>query len=81
MLAAVFVNLYESKYLAVCARGSYDIYCSVYWKPNGLSHFLAKRLRLERQEAAVFKNSVVLMNSGNYGIPVAQMISRHNQLV
>ncbi len=39
-----------------------------------LSHFLAKGLGLAKTEAAVFKNSVVLINSGNYGIPVAQMI-------
>jgi hypothetical protein len=39
-----------------------------------LSHFLAKGLGLVKTEAAVFKNSVVLINSGNYGIPVAQMI-------
>lgn len=39
-----------------------------------LSHFIAKILRLNRTESAVFKNSVVLINSGNYGIPVAQMI-------
>lgn len=39
-----------------------------------LGHFIAKILGLNRMESAVFKNSVVLINSGNYGIPVAQMI-------
>lgn len=39
-----------------------------------LSRFIAKILGLNRMESAVFKNSVVLINSGNYGIPVAQMI-------
>lgn len=39
-----------------------------------ISHFIAKMLGLNRMESAVFKNSVVLINSGNYGIPVAQMV-------
>ncbi len=39
-----------------------------------LGHVIAKILGLNRMESAVFKNSVVLINSGNYGIPVAQMI-------
>ena len=39
-----------------------------------ISHFAAKMLGLNRIESAVFKNSVVLINSGNYGIPVAQMM-------
>ncbi len=31
-------------------------------------------LKLEKKEAAIFKNSIVLINSGNYGIPVSQMV-------
>src|SRR5690606_24816683 len=39
-----------------------------------ISHYVSKMMGLDRLESAVFKNSVVLINSGNYGIPVAQMV-------
>ncbi|UTR07081.1 AEC family transporter [Alkalihalobacillus sp. LMS6] len=36
--------------------------------------------RLNGREAVVFKNSISLMNSGNYGLPVSQMIFSANPL-
>lgn len=80
MPVAVFVNLYEtSMEMKVLAEVGGFIVLFI-GSQMILSHFIAKAMKLERQEAAVFKNSVVLINSGNYGIPVAQMIF-HSQPV
>lgn len=74
MPAAIFVNLYETQ-IELGVFGQVVIFIVLFIGSQMLlSHFLAKWLGLSRQEGAVFKNSVVLINSGNYGIPVAQMI-------
>ena len=74
MPAAVFVNLYETK-IDVSVFGQVVLFIVLFiGSQMVLSHFLAKWMKLSQQEGAVFKNSVVLINSGNYGIPVAQMI-------
>jgi malate permease and related proteins len=74
MPAAVFVNLYETRIeLPVLVEVALFILLFI-GSQMVLSHFIAKGLGLVKTEAAVFKNSVVLINSGNYGIPVAQMI-------
>ncbi len=44
------------------------------------STVITKMLHLSGGEAAVLKNSVSLMNSGNYGLPVSQMIFSANPL-
>jgi len=74
MPAAVFVNIYETK-IEMSVIGQLTVFIVLFiGSQMMLSHYLAKMLKLDRQESAVFKNSVVLINSGNYGIPVAQMI-------
>lgn len=74
MPAAVFVNLYET-HVELTVLGEVGLFILLFIGSQMiLSHFMAKGLGLARTEAAVFKNSVVLINSGNYGIPVAQMI-------
>lgn len=74
MPAAVFINLYETS-VEVSVLGQVALFITLFiGSQMVLSHFLAKLLGLAKTEAAVFKNSVVLINSGNYGIPVAQMI-------
>lgn len=74
MPAAVFVNIYETK-IEMDVLGQIIIFIVLFiGSQMVLGSLLAKLLKLERQESAVFKNSVVLINSGNYGIPVAQMI-------
>lgn len=74
MPAAVFVSLYETQ-VDLGVLGKVTVFIVLFIGSQMLlSHFLAKMLGLERQQSAVFKNSVVLINSGNYGIPVAQMI-------
>lgn len=74
MPAAVFVNIYETS-IEMEVLGQIFLFIVLFIGSQMLlSSALAKMLKLERQESAVFKNSVVLINSGNYGIPVAQMI-------
>ncbi|KOP70696.1 transporter [Lysinibacillus sp. FJAT-14745] len=74
MPAAVFVNIYETS-IKLSVLGEVALFILLFiGSQMVLSHFLAKGLGLVKTEAAVFKNSVVLINSGNYGIPVAQMI-------
>lgn len=74
MPAAVFVNLYETS-VEMSVLGQVALFITLFIGSQMiLSHFLAKMLGLAKHETAIFKNSVVLINSGNYGIPVAQMI-------
>lgn len=74
MPAAVFINIYETKLeLSVIRDVTFFIILFI-GSQMLLSAILAKVMKLEKQEGAIFKNSVVLINSGNYGIPVAQML-------
>ena len=74
MPAAVFINIYETS-IEMSVIGQITIFIILFIGSQMLlSQFLAKLLKLDKKESAVFKNSVVLINSGNYGIPVAQMI-------
>ena len=74
MPAAVLVNIYETTIdMSVLAQVAIFIVLFI-GSQMLISHYIAKLLGLNRLESAVFKNSVVLINSGNYGIPVAQMV-------
>lgn len=74
MPVAVFLNIYETS-VQMSVLGQVALFITFFIGSQMiLSHYIAKLLGLERKEAAVFKNSVVLINSGNYGIPVAQMV-------
>lgn len=74
MPAAVFLNIYETS-MELSVLGQVALFITLFiGSQMMLSSFLAKILGLAKTEAAVFKNSVVLINSGNYGIPVAQML-------
>lgn len=45
-----------------------------------LSSWLSKLFKFEDKLSAAFKNSVVLSNNGNFGLPVAQLVFVHNPL-
>lgn len=75
-----FVNIYES-----------NINGAIFAKIIGFQLFLSvclmiysgvtsKLFRLDKGMAANYKNSIVLMNSGNYGIPVSQFVFHANPL-
>lgn len=75
-----FVNLYQSKINA-------GIFINIIWFQLLLSillmffsAILAKILKLDKGMSANFKNSIVLMNSGNYGLPVSQLVFQGNPI-
>ncbi|ARK32267.1 AEC family transporter [Halalkalibacter krulwichiae] len=46
----------------------------------GISAGISKMFNFERSLSSTFKNSVVLSNSGNFGLPVSQLIFQYNPL-
>ncbi|MGN7479520.1 AEC family transporter [Solibacillus silvestris] len=74
MPAAVFINIYETS-IEMSVLGQITFFIILFIGSQMLlGQLFAKLLKLDKKESAIFKNSVVLINSGNYGIPVAQMI-------
>lgn len=74
MPAAVFVNIYETS-IELSVIGEITIFTILFiGSQMVLSAWIAKLSGYNQMQSAVFKNSIVLINSGNYGIPVAQMI-------
>lgn len=81
LLPAVgFVNVYESDmnsdvlfsvlFFLVLQAGTLIV----------LSAMMTKWLKLDRSLGATFQNTIVLNNSGNFGIPVSQLVFRHEPL-
>lgn len=80
MPAAVFINIYETQVNAKIL-GHIIVYLLVFSIIlMGISWTFSKLLKLNRSQAAIFNNSIVLINSGNYGIPVSQMLFVANPL-
>lgn len=80
MPAAVFLNIYETKVNAE-VLGSIMLYLVIFSLSLMLVGMLiSKLLKLDRNQSAIYKNSIVLINSGNYGIPVSQMLYASNPL-
>ncbi|MFJ5770750.1 AEC family transporter [Psychrobacillus sp. NPDC093180] len=80
MPAAVFINIYETKVNAG-VLGQIIIYLLIF---SGclmlLGSIVSRLLKLNRSQSAIYKNSIVLINNGNYGIPVSQMLFATNPL-
>ncbi|PID02042.1 MULTISPECIES: AEC family transporter [unclassified Sporosarcina] len=78
--AAVFMNLYHT---VIDIDILLDVLMFVVLFTSALiitGHIFSKFLRLNRQQTAVMKNSIVLINSGNYGLPVSQLVFHANPL-
>ncbi|WP_342537202.1 AEC family transporter [Sporosarcina sp. FSL K6-3508] len=78
--AAVFMNLYHT---VINVEVLLDVLIFVVLFSTSLiviGHLFSKMLRLNRQQSAVMKNSIVLINSGNYGLPVSQLVFHANPL-
>lgn len=74
MPVTVFLNIYETS-IKMSILGEVAVFVTFFIGSQMIiSRYISKFLNLNRMESAVFKNSVVLINSGNYGIPVAQML-------
>lgn len=78
MPAAVFVNIYDISIETGLLLQI--IYYLILYSLSVMivSHFISKTLKLEKGESTALKNSISLMNSGNYGLPVSQLIFSHN---
>lgn len=80
MPAAVFVNIYHISiemdifFQIIYYIILYSLILII------VSHIIAKLLKLDREESAALKNSISLMNSGNYGLPVSQLVFSSNPL-
>ncbi|WP_373229126.1 AEC family transporter [Cohnella sp.] len=75
-----FVNIYQSSFTGDLLL---TIVLFLVTQNLGLMIFsgvLARAMRLERRVAATFKNSIVLNNSGNYGLSVSQLVFQNNAL-
>lgn len=78
MPAAVFVNIYDIR-IEIDLLLQIIYYLMLYSLSLIIvSHFISKILKLENGESAALKNSISLMNSGNYGLPVSQLIFSQN---
>lgn len=80
MPAAVFINLYETSIemkvlLEIIGYLLIFSFCLMI-----ISSLISKVFKLDNENSAIFKNSVVLINSGNYGIPVSQLLFQANPL-
>lgn len=80
MPAAVFINIYETE-VNVKVLANIIIYLLIFSVClMGISWLFSRLLKLNRSQSAIFNNSIVLINSGNYGIPVSQMLFVANPL-
>lgn len=78
MPAAVFVNIYDIR-IEIDLLLQIIYYLMLYSLSLIIvSHLISKTLKLEKGESAALKNSISLMNSGNYGLPVSQLIFSQN---
>ncbi|MBS4208047.1 AEC family transporter [Bacillus sp. FJAT-50079] len=80
MPATVFLNMYQAQF-------DYRLLSQLFFylllfssSLIVLSRLLSKVLKIEREESITLKNSISLMNSGNYGLPVSQLIFSANPL-
>lgn len=80
MPAAVFINLYQTEIDVQVLLEIIGYLVAFSLVIIVLTTILSKLLKLEREESAIFKNSISLINSGNYGIPVSQLLFQTNPL-
>ncbi|ABO67198.1 MULTISPECIES: AEC family transporter [Geobacillus] len=75
-----FINVYDSE---LNGKVLAAIFGFLLLQSSGLivlSMMMAKLFKLERSRAAVFQNTIVLNNSGNFGIPVSQLVFHQQPL-
>ncbi|MBF7016052.1 AEC family transporter [Staphylococcus durrellii] len=80
MPAAIFINIIEINVNTTVMLHiiSYLIIYTIVLILIG--NALAKWLKLDKPQGAALKNSISLMNSGNYGLPVSQLVFAHNPI-
>ncbi|KJE26074.1 membrane transport family protein [Geobacillus kaustophilus] len=78
--AVAFINVYDSE---LNGKVLAAIFGFLLLQSSGLMVFsmiMAKLFKLERSLSAVFQNTIVLNNSGNFGIPVSQLVFHQQPL-
>ncbi|MBB4824646.1 putative permease [Sporosarcina luteola] len=80
MPAAVFINLYETEIEGPVLLEIIGYLLAFSLLLIFVTSILSKLLQLDKGESAIFKNSISLINSGNYGIPVSQLLFQANPL-
>lgn len=78
MPAAIFMNIYQTDFnmQLLVEVALYLLLFSLVMMLIGI--VWSRALKLDRNEAALLKNGISLMNSGNYGLPVSQMLFSTN---
>jgi malate permease and related proteins len=76
--AVCFVNIYESKMSSELISHTLVFLLLFNILLILTSMFIAKANRFDRKLTATFKNSMVLSNSGNYGLPVSELVFAAN---
>ncbi|MGM9921141.1 MAG: AEC family transporter [Bhargavaea sp.] len=69
-----FINVYDSQITGDMFFTIVIVQLLVAAVMAGISSGMSRLLKLDRGMDATLKNSVVLMNSGNYGVPVSQLV-------
>ncbi|AKU25411.1 AEC family transporter [Geobacillus subterraneus] len=78
--AVAFINVYDSE---LNGKVLASVFGFLLLQSSGLivlSMMMAKWFKLDRSMAAVFQNTIVLNNSGNFGIPVSQLVFHQQPL-
>ncbi|WP_420837700.1 AEC family transporter [Bacillus mesophilum] len=78
MPAAIFMNIYQTNFnmQLLVEVALYLFLFTLTMMLIGIGW--SRALKLERNDAAILKNGISLMNSGNYGLPVSQMLFSAN---
>ncbi|CEG21290.1 Membrane transport protein [Planococcus massiliensis] len=80
MPALCFVNIYQNDMKADTLFQVLSFLILQSLCLMALSAGITKIAKFDRSLSANFKNSVVLVNSGNFGLPVSQLVFQHNPL-
>lgn len=78
--AVVFLSMYQSQMSAELlgsVTGFYVLYVLLLW---GISMLVSRTLKFRRGLRAAFTNSLILDNSGNYGLPINQLAFKGDPL-
>ncbi len=80
MPAVAFVNVYKSE---ISGELVLEVLLFLFMQSAALilfSECISKAAKYDRSFAATFKNTIVLNNSGNFGLPVSQLVFSNNPL-
>lgn len=78
--AAVFMNMYESE-MSPKLLGTVTLFYAIYVTALYIiGSFISKRRKFSRGMRAAFTNSLILDNSGNYGLPINDLVFKGDPL-